>query len=320
MRKRGIIRAVLFVLIVLPSTQGLPRHTYGVGSPVTCVVITNPDGSAIASNYTVTVNPASAKVLPGTTAVLDVSVMSKDKVPEDISLDVTGLPEGISAVFDPEKGTTDFASKLTITVDEMICPGVYAPSIVARDTNLQLAEFKLEVAGVGSVREALEGEIADLNAQIDELTTKIDDLEREKSAEGTDISAGYLAVVLVAIIGSFLLGAFALFVLLRYSKVRNSAAPTPVATPPPASDDGKLQEIIFLLRQLIETSRSPPQIIYESKRETKKEVEQVPSKDQEVERKVGDVWYAYCEVCGLHTEHGRDYQGMFCARCGKRSK
>ena len=309
----------MFVLIVLLSTQGLPRHTFGVGSPVTCVVITNPDGSAIASNYTVTVNPASAKILPGTTAVFDVSVMSKDKVPEDISLDVTGLPEGISAVFDPVKGTTDFASKLTITVDEMICPGVYAPSIVARDTNLQLAEFKLEVAGVGSVREALEGEISDLNAKIDELNAKIDDLEREKSAR-SDISAGYLAVMLVAIIGSFLLGAFALFVLLRYSKARNSPVPTPVATPPPASDDGKLQEIIFLLRQLIEISRRPPQIVYESKQETESEVEQVTKKEQPVtEPKVGDVWYAYCEICGLQTEHGRDYQGLFCARCGKRS-
>lgn len=313
------------VLSVLLPTQGVIRDANGEGSPVTCVVLTNPPVSAVASNYTVTVDPASAKVIPGDTAIFDVSVISKDKEPEAISLDVTGLPEGISAIFDPAKGTTDFESTLTITVDEMICPGVYAPSIVARDTNLQLAEFRLEVAGAGSIRQALEDEIAELNAKIDELNTKIDDFERKRDGQ-FDISGGYLAIILVAIIGSFLLAAFALFVLLRYSKSKNSPAPTPGPSPPQpsASNNGKLQEIIFLLRQLIETSRRLPQIIYEPKQETRSEGEKVVKEEPVTEEpvtepKVGDVWYAYCQICGLQTEHGRDYQGEFCARCGNRS-
>jgi hypothetical protein len=319
---------VLFALAlsVLLPTQVVIREANGEGSPVTCVVLTNPSVSAVASNYTVSVDPASAKVIPGETATFGVSVMSKDKEPEIISLDVTGLPEGISAVFDPERGTTNFESKLTISVDEMICPGVYAPSIVARDTNLQLAEFKLEVAGAGSIREALEDEIAELNIKIDELNTKIDDLESKMKNGQFDISGGYLAIILVAIIGSFLLAAFALFVLLRYSKSKNSPAPTPGPSPPQASasNNGKLQEIIFLLRQLIETSRRLPQIIYEPKQKTRSEGEKVVKKEPVTEEpvsepKVGDVWYAYCQICGLQTEHGRDYQGEFCARCGNRS-
>ena len=315
------IALLALALSVLLPTQVVIRDANGEGSPVTCVVLTNPTVSAVPSNYTVTVDPASAKVIPGETATFGVSVMSNDKATEVISLDVTGLPDGISAVFDPEKGTTDFESKLTIAVDEMICPGVYAPSIVARDTNLQLAEFRLEVAGAGSIREALEDEIAELNFKIDGLNTKIDDLESKIKNGQFDVSGGYLAIILVAIIGSFLLAAFALFVLLRYSKSKNSPAPTPVPVQPQASasNNGKLQEIIFLLRQLIETSRRLPGIIYEPKQEARSEVEKAVKKEPVSEPKVGDVWYAYCQICGLQTEHGRDYQGEFCARCGNRS-
>ncbi len=319
MEKHVDVYIALFALtlvVLLPTL--VIRDANGEGSPVTCVVLTNPPVSAVASNYTVTVDPASAKVIPGDSTTFDVSVISKDKAPEVISLDVTGLPEGISAVFDPPKGTTNFESILTITVDEMICPGVYAPSIVARDTNLQLAEFRLEVAGAGSIRQALEDEIAELNAKIDELNTKIDDFERKRDGQ-FDISGGYLAIILVTIIGSFLLAAFALFVLLRYSKLRNSLTPTTMPTTAPSNNNGKLQEIVFLLRQLIETSRRLPQIIYEPKSETRSEVERPAKKETTVEAKVGDVWYAYCKICGLQTEHGRDYQGEFCARCGNRS-
>lgn len=288
----------LLALIFLLSTEGVITYVYGEASPVTCIVITNPVESKVASNYTVAVNPSSARVIPGKTATFDVAVMSKDNVPEVILLGITGLPEGISAVFDPVKGTTNFVSKLTITVDEMICPGVYAPSIVAKDTNLQLADFKLEVASAGAVREAMED--------------KIDDLERTIREDRFDTFAGYFAILLVAIIGSFLLGAFALFVLLRHLKVKNSAVPV--------GNDVKLQEIIDLLKQLIETSRKQPKIIHEARPEIKSEVEQVEKKEKGIaEPNVGDVWYAYCSICGLRTEHGRDYEGVFCARCGNRS-
>jgi hypothetical protein len=317
--KRVDVYVVLFALAlaVLLPTQVVIKDVNAEGSPVTCVVLTNPTVSTVASNYTVTVDPASAKVIPGDTATFEVSVMSKDRTPEVISLDVTGLPDGISAIFDPPKGTTDFESTLTITVDEMICPGVYAPSIVARDTNLQLAEFRLEVAGAGSIRQALEDEIAELNAKIDELNTKIHDFERKRDGQ-FDISGVYLATTLVAIIGSFLLAAFTLFVLLRYLKSKNSPAPATIPAPAPSNNNGKLQEIVFLLRQLIETSRKLPQIISEPKLETR-EVEKPLKKEPATEAKVGDVWYAYCQICGLQTEHGRDYQGEFCARCGNRS-
>jgi len=279
------------------STQVTIRNAEGEANPVTCVVITNPVEHKLASNYTVTVSPESARVLPGDTTTFDVIVRSKDNVPKVISLGIIGLPKGISAAFDPAKGTTDFASKLTVKVDEMMCAGVYAPSIVAKDTNMQLAGFKLEVAGAGSAREAMGNKITELNA-------RIDDLERVIHENQSNIFAGYVAVLLVAIIGSFLLGAFALFVLLRHVKAKNSRMPE--------SSDLKLQETIDLLKNLIETSRKLPA--------TKGEVEPVTRKEQQVtEPKVGDVWYAFCPICDLRTEHGRDYEGIFCSRCGNRS-
>lgn len=321
MGKRATVSVVMFALIMLP--QGMVGTVHGEGSPVTCVVISNPTVSRVPSNYTVTVNPASARVIPGESAAFDVLVMSNDRVPTAISLDITGLPEGISAVFDPENGRTDFASKLTVSVDEMICPGVYAPSIVASDTNLQLAEFKLEVAGAGSVRETMESKIDDLGQKIDDLEGKIadlhdklDDLERASGKHRYGIFAGFFAVLLVAIIGSFLLGAFALFVLMRHVKTRN-AAPAAVSPVPP-NNDPRLHMIIDLLRQLVQTSRRQSEITPESRSEIRKETDQGTKKEDVAEPNVGDVWYASCPICGLRTEHGRDYDGVYCARCGSR--
>lgn len=304
MKRYTSVFVALFALILFLSMQGVARYTNGEASPVTCVVITNPVEPKVVSNYTVTVNPSSAKVIPGSTATFNVAVMSKDDVPEVIVLDITGLPDGIRANFDPVKGTTDFVSKLTITIDEMICPGIYAPSIVAKDTNMQLADFKLEVAGAGSVREEMREEISELNA-------KIDDLEHVIREEQSNIFAGYLALLLVAVIGSFLLGAFALFVLLRHLRAKDSAIPT--------GNDVKFQAIMDLLRQLVGT-RKQQEIAQTAKPSEEGRFEGIAKREKDVtERGVGDVWYAYCPICALRTEHGRDYEGIFCARCGNRS-
>ncbi|MGH9909657.1 MAG: hypothetical protein ACRD32_03375, partial [Nitrososphaerales archaeon] len=82
------------------------------------------------------------------------------------------------------------------------------------------------------------------------------------------------------------------------------------------SSDVKLQEIIDLLKQLIETRKQT-----EEKPEVRSEVRQAASKEQPAaEPKVGDIWYAHCPTCGLRTEHSRDYEGVFCTRCGNRSR
>lgn len=284
-----IVSLFVFLIVLLPIQDGI-KQTYGEASPVMCVVITNPTTKPLLSNYTVTVNPSSAKIFPGSTTNFDVAVTSKDDIPDTISLGITGLPQGISAVFNPARGTTDFTSKLTIFVDEMICPGVYSPSIIASDTGMQLIDLKLEVAGAGSVYETLRSEI--------------DDLERAIKERQASEFANYVGIVLAAIIGSFLLGAFALFVLLRHLKTKDSNVSL--------GNDTKLQEIINLLRQLIETSRSKPR-----HEETKTEGRQ--ERNEKInEKQIGATWYEYCSVCGLRTEHSRDYEGEFCVRCGNR--
>lgn len=297
----------LFTIITLLSTQGVIRGAYGEASPVTCVVISNPAQSKSASNYIVTVNPPSAKVIPGSTTTFDVTVLSKDSVKDVVSLSVVGLPKGISADFDPAKGTNDFTSKLTISVDEMICPGIYTPIITAQGTNLQLADFKLEVASAGYVREAMGNKIAELENKIAALSSKTDGLESTATENQSNSFEAYMVVLLVAIIGSFMLGAFALFVLLRHS-TKNSTLQT--------GTDVKLQEIIDLLKHFIGTSKKE----LDAGPAVKNESGQVTGKEQPVtEPKVGDVWYAYCQICGLRTEHGRDHEGIFCVRCGNRA-
>jgi hypothetical protein len=301
-----LIVLLMLITMLLPAYNAI-GDAYGEASPVTCVVITNKVESELKLNYTVAVNPPYAKVIPGSVITFDVIVLSKDKenAKDVISLDIVGLPEGISSVFDPVRGTPDFISKLTISVDEMICPGTYAPTIIAQNTNLQLADFKLEVASVGSVRNALESEIAELSSKIDDLEQTIKEIRSETARVNDSGFAGYIVVLLVAVIGSFLLGAFALFVLLRHS----------TKNPRPAGTEVRLQEMIDSLKQLIGTRKQTEET------EIKNEAGQVTRKEESttVEPKVGDVWYAYCPTCGLRTEHGRDYEGAFCARCNTRS-
>ena len=302
LKKHANTFIALFALIVLLLSQ-VAINVYGEASPVTCVVITNPVETKPVPNYTVIVNPQNAKVIPGSTITFDVTVLSKGNITDVISLGVLGLPEGISTAFAPAKGTPSFTSKLTMSVDEMLCPGIYSPTIIAQNTNLQLAEIKLEVVSAGSVRKAMENKIA-------ELGSRIDDLERTIKENQSNSFAGYISVLMVAIIGSFLLGAFALFVLLRHL-TKNSKASNDAKT----SSDVKLQEIIDLLKQLIETRKQT-----EAKPEVRSEVRQAASKEQPAaEPKVGDIWYAHCPTCDLRTEHSRDYEGVFCTRCGNRS-
>lgn len=292
-----LIVSLSVCLIVLLPIEDAIKQTYGA-SPVTCVVITNPTTEPLSPNYIVTVNPARAKVFPGETAIFDIAVMSKDNIPDTISLGITGLPQGITSVFDPARGTTDFSAKLTLSVDEMICPGVYAPSIIASNIGMQLVDLKLEVAGAGSVSEAIRDEIAKLNS-------RIDDLERTIRERQVSDFASYVSIILAAIIGSFLLGAFALFVLLRHLRIKNSSLSL--------GNDTKLQEIINLLRQSIGSSRSEPK-----HEETTTEVRQERNEKIINERQIGATWYEYCAVCGLRTEHTRDYEGNLCVRCGNR--
>ena len=275
------------------------KDVRGLASPVTCVAITNPVEAPVA-NYTVIINPPTAKIASGSTATFDLMIQSKDHVPEDISLSIVGLPEGITAVFDPSRGTTDFTSKLTISVDEMMCPGVYAPTIITKNKKLQLADLKLEVDNAGSVRKSLENKIAALSSKIDDLEQTIGKI---KDGQEDSSLAGFVAIVLVAVIGSFLLGAFALYVLLRNMAKISATSGT----------DAKLQSIIDLLKQLTESLGKQ-----HNTNPVKNTAEHV-TKEQPAEPKEGDVWYAYCTRCGLSTEHGRDYVGVFCARCGNRS-
>lgn len=292
-------------MIVMISTQGVVSDAYADTSRVTCVVITNPVESKLTSDYIVTINPPHAKVVPGDVITFDVTILAKDNTKDFISLDILGLPEEINASFEPNHGSTDFTSKLMISVDEMICPGIYAPTIIAQDTNVQLADFKLEVAGVDSVRKAMEGEIAELSSKIDDLEQTIREIKSNSLGEGRYASfSDYVTVMLVAIIGSFLLGAFALYVLLRYS----------VKNPTSEGNQAKIQEIKDLLKESKETRRQVEEtnVRDESPQERRKE-------QSLTEPKPGDVWYASCSICGLRTEHCRDYEGVFCARCGSRS-
>ena len=342
-RKHVHTFTAILPLILLLSAHGVV-DVYGQASPVTCVVLTNPVEFELASEYAVTVNPQLATIIPGSKTTFDIVVLSTNGT-DFISVDIVGLPEGINAFCNPIKGATEFTSQLTVSLDEPISPGIYTPRVIAQNTNQQLANFKLEVAAAPYLPDAMENEIAESSSKMEneiaessskmenevaelsskmeneiaelsskmeneiaELSSRSDELEitiRENQAdsfEGFDV-----VLLLAAIIGSFALGAFALYVLLRH-EVKSSTISK--------GDELKLQNIVELLRQSIEISRKQT----EAEPQIKGGLEQIARKDHPAaEPKVGDVWYAYCPKCNLRTEHGRDYEGIFCARCGNRS-
>ncbi|MEM2759350.1 MAG: hypothetical protein QXN83_00295 [Nitrososphaerales archaeon] len=285
--KKHVVLLITLAALHFISTS---FHAYGQASPVTCVVISNPPETQVVSDYAVTVSPSYVKVMPGSTTTFEITVSSESKISDVISLGIVGLPDGINAVFDPARGTPNFTSKLTVSVDEMICPGTYRPAIIAQNTGMELVDFKLEVDNAASVRKAMETQIADLHSRIDELERAI--------REDKEANTGYITITLTAMIGSFLLAAFALYVLYRQQKKSDS--------------DFRVQELLDRLRQLIEISKQ------ESNVQTKNRAEEVTTKA--AEHDIGDVWYAHCPICGLRTEHIRDYEGVRCTRCGNPSK
>ncbi|MEM3085034.1 MAG: hypothetical protein QXP61_08095, partial [Nitrososphaerales archaeon] len=228
--KKHVVLLITLAALHFISTS---FHAYGQASPVTCVVISNPPETQVVSDYAVTVSPSYVKVMPGSTTTFEITVSSESKISDVISLGIVGLPDGINAVFDPARGTPNFTSKLTVSVDEMICPGTYRPAIIAQNTGMELVDFKLEVDNAASVRKAMETQIADLHSRIDELERAI--------REDKEANTGYITITLTAMIGSFLLAAFALYVLYRQQKKSDS--------------DFRVQELLDRLRQLIEISK-----------------------------------------------------------------
>ncbi len=320
-RKHVHTFTAILPLILLLSAHGVV-DVYGQASPVTCVVLTNPVEFELALEYAVTVNPQLATIIPGSKTTFDIVVLSRNET-DFISVDIVGLPDGINAFCNPIKGATEFTSQLTVSLDEPISPGIYTPRVIVQNTNQQLANFKLEVAATPYLPDAMENEVAESSSKMEneiaessskmeneiaELSSKSDELEITIRENQADSFEGYdVVLLLAAIIGSFALGAFALYVLLRH-EVKSSTISK--------GDELKLQNIVELLRQSIEISRKQT----EAEPQIKGGLEQIARKDHPAaEPKVVDVWYAYCPKCNLRTEHGRDYEGIFCARCGNRS-
>ncbi len=70
---------------------------------------------AAASDFTLNAAPAALNILQGKTASLSVSIASANNFSQLVKLDVSGLPAGVSASFDPEQVAAGQSSLLTIS-------------------------------------------------------------------------------------------------------------------------------------------------------------------------------------------------------------
>lgn len=90
---------------------------------VTLIVEEQPD-------FTVDVEPGSLSLIQGESAEVTVEVTAIGGFGEEVELEVSDVPDGVSVTFSPESGVPDFTSNMTVEVSEEVEPGTYELQVV----------------------------------------------------------------------------------------------------------------------------------------------------------------------------------------------
>jgi len=101
----------------------------GGSSKTTTVTLTIQ--SPVEPDFELSTVPTSQTVTPPQSASYIISLTAKGDFKSTVDLTVSGLPAGVEASFNPQSGTPDYASTLTLTVAQTTPPGTYTLTIYA---------------------------------------------------------------------------------------------------------------------------------------------------------------------------------------------
>src|SRR5438874_4321982 len=103
-----------------------------------------------ANDFTISVNPSSAAVDPGTSATATVSTATTAGTAQTVSLSASGLPAGAAASFNPPSVTSGGSSTLTLTTATSTPAGTFPVTITGTGTSAtHTTTFTLTVNGSG---------------------------------------------------------------------------------------------------------------------------------------------------------------------------
>ena len=93
----------------------------GLGSIATLTAVTN--------DFSISASPASLSVAQGAQGTSTISTAPVSGSAETVALSITGLPNGVTAAFNPSSVTTGGSSTLTLTVGSGVTTGAYSLTI-----------------------------------------------------------------------------------------------------------------------------------------------------------------------------------------------
>lgn len=110
--ERGVEPTVMKILV------GIILVTIGLGVGVT-VYRKFGDSTTSYLDYSVSVSPEMDTITPGETGTYSVEVRTNVNFEGDVSLDVSGVPDGVESEFRPSKGIPTFGSTLEISANSV---------------------------------------------------------------------------------------------------------------------------------------------------------------------------------------------------------
>ncbi|MFC4335553.1 S8 family serine peptidase [Salininema proteolyticum] len=117
----------------------------GSGSPNLLVNTNYLNGAPVEDDFSVSVDPSEGQVAPGESVSATVATETTRGADQDVTLSASGLPEGVTATFDPENVTTGGTSALTLSASADAAEGDYTVTVTASGSIDRSATFALRV-------------------------------------------------------------------------------------------------------------------------------------------------------------------------------
>jgi len=125
-------------------------------------------------HYLIRTSPLSQSLSPDGRLTFDVFVILESGEPEQVTLNLAGLPGGSTYSFDPQAGKPSFNSKLSIYVPSSAAPGSYALSIAGDGGGLSktiVVELIVKMPGSNMTQSPPTGQQTSTGAHTTETTT-----------------------------------------------------------------------------------------------------------------------------------------------------
>ena len=143
--------------LTIATSSSTPTGTYNVTITATGASATHTTTFALtvqsstASDFSISVSPASASVVAGNSAGATVSTAVTSGSAETVSFSATGLPSGATATFSPSSVTSGSSSSLTIATSSSTPAGTYAITITGTAaTGSHTTSFALTVTAAST--------------------------------------------------------------------------------------------------------------------------------------------------------------------------